>query len=276
MRAQRVASGVRDATRAGIDSAQSAKAALGRYASLARHDRPIGPIKEIFVPAKNDDIPFPVPSKKRSPRPAALVGIVAVVVVVAICIGTLLFDAVSAPPSFEVVKAEATDASDAGADGEQPAAEKTILVHVGGEVRAPGLYEIAQGSRVNDAIEAAGGFTDDASRDAVNLAREVADGEQIIVAAVEEVERQASAASSGSVPGGSSASGAAGAQKKVNINTASAEELDSLPGIGASTAQKIVADRAANGPFKTIEDLKRVTGIGEKKFAQLADSITVG
>ena len=63
---------------------------------------------------------------------------------------------------------------------------------------------------------------------------------------------------------------------KVNINTASAAQLDTLPGVGASTAEKIVADREANGPFKTVEDLKRVSGIGDKKFAALADAICVG
>ena len=77
--------------------------------------------------------------------------------------------------------------------------------------------------------------------------------------------------------GGSASSGSAGTGGgKVNINTASAEELDVLPGVGPSTAAKIVADREANGPFSTIEDLKRVSGIGDKKYAELADSICVG
>ena len=70
--------------------------------------------------------------------------------------------------------------------------------------------------------------------------------------------------------------GAAGVGGKVNINTASAEQLDTLPGVGESTAQKIIADREANGPFSSPEDLKRVSGIGDKKYAELADLITVG
>ena len=119
-----------------------------------------------------------------------------------------------------------------------------------------------------DAIQAAGGFTEDARHDAVNLARVLTDGEQIIVPTTQtdggSDTTPATAASPGTVAG------------KVNINTADAATLDTLPGIGASTAAKIVADREANGPFKTIEDLKRVSGIGDKKFTQLEGCITVG
>ena len=149
-----------------------------------------------------------------------------------------------------------------------PIVEKTIFVHVEGAVAAPGLFELSEGSRVYDAIQAAGGFTEDARHDAVNLARVLTDGEQIIVPTTQtdggSDTTPATAASPGTATG------------KVNINTADAATLDTLPGIGASTAAKIVADREANGPFKTIEDLKRVSGIGDKKFSQLEGCITVG
>ncbi|MFR9170171.1 MAG: ComEA family DNA-binding protein, partial [Gordonibacter urolithinfaciens] len=89
--------------------------------------------------------------------------------------------------------------------------------------------------------------------------------------------QEAASAGVGGVSAGAGASApTGGASGKVNINTASATQLDTLPGVGASTAEKIVADREANGPFKTVEDLKRVSGIGDKKFAALADAICVG
>lgn len=138
-------------------------------------------------------------------------------------------------------------------------------------------YLVPKGSRVQDAIEAAGGFAENAARDALNLAREIGDGEQVLVpsegitdpARVDDATTETFA---GAVGGGVGAL----TNGKVNINTASAAQLDTLPGVGASTAEKIVSDRATNGPFKVIEDLKRVSGIGDKKFAALADAICVG
>lgn len=132
---------------------------------------------------------------------------------------------------------------------------------------SPGVYELAEGARVSDALEAAGGAVEGAAPDALNLARVINDGEQIIVPTEEDQEQQAASGS---------AAGASGMGGKVNINTATAEQLDTLPGIGESTAQKIIADREANGPFASVEDLKRVSGIGDKKYADLADLITVG
>ena len=145
-------------------------------------------------------------------------------------------------------------------------AGRIIVVHVSGAVASSGVYELPEGSRVSDAIDAAGGMVDDASEDALNLARGLVDGEQVVVPTVEEHMQELQAAADG----GASPSG------KVNINTATAEQLDTLPGIGESTAQKIIADREANGPFASPEDLKRVSGIGDKKYAELADLITVG
>lgn len=151
-----------------------------------------------------------------------------------------------------------------------------VCVHVSGAVCEPGVYRLTTGSRVDDAVKEAGGFSDDACADAVNLARVVNDGEQIVVPTLEQMEQ---AGSSGAL-GASSVSGesfsALTDSDKVNINTADAAELDTLPGIGPATAEKIVADRQSNGLFSTIEDLKRVSGIGDKKYAQLSDLICVG
>jgi competence protein ComEA len=134
-----------------------------------------------------------------------------------------------------------------------------IYVHILGEVRQPGLYELRDGDRAVDAVAAAGGFTESADAAGLNLARFVSDGEQIIVPAI------------GEVP----AAGAGGAPGKVNLNTADAALLDTLPGVGPATAAKIIAWREQNGRFESIEDLLDVGGIGEAKFESLRDLVTV-
>ena len=182
---------------------------------------------------------------------------------------------VVAPDSaFTVEKADASDGESGQADPVQ-SKNASLLVHVGGSVADPGLYELAGDARVQQAIDAAGGFAEDAAIDALNLARQVQDGEQIIVPSMQQ------ATDSGTpVPADSGASavssGGAVANGKVDINTATVDQLQQLNGVGPALAQRIIADRQANGPFKTVEDLKRVSGIGDKKFASLADSICVG
>lgn len=148
--------------------------------------------------------------------------------------------------------------------------QEKIVVHVGGSVNKPGVYELTLGDRVEKAIAAAGGASDGAVLDALNLARILQDGEQILVPHERDYETGALGTSNTQ---GISASIAPG---KVNINTADVTQLDSLPGIGESTAQKIIADREANGPFEKVEDIQRVSGIGEKKYEQLAELISVG
>ena len=217
-------------------------------------------------------------------RLPVLVGVTAVAIVVMVCAGRLLLDAASSE-GFAVVQPDGAEqaAGDGDADaaaeaGAPQAAPAPLRVHVGGAVAAPGVYDLAEGARVLDAVEAAGGFAEGAARDALNLARAVSDGEQVVVPSEADIAAQeAASAGVGGVSAGAGASApTGGASGKVNINTASAAQLDTLPGVGASTAEKIVADREANGPFKTVEDLKRVSGIGDKKFAALADAICVG
>ena len=215
-----------------------------------------------------DKIPFSAPSR-RKPKPAVVIGIVSVAVAILCIAGLQLAHALLPGTEFSISKAQTSTSEpieDASSDA--PVVEKTIFVHVEGAVAAPGLFELSEGSRVYDAIQAAGGFTEDARHDAVNLARVLTDGEQIIVPTIQ--------TEGGSDDTPSTAASPGTAAGKVNINTADAATLDTLPGIGASTAAKIVADREANGPFKTIEDLKRVSGIGDKKFTQLEGCITVG
>ncbi len=147
----------------------------------------------------------------------------------------------------------------------------SLCVHVDGAVRAPGVYYLAEGSRIVDAVAAAGGLTETAYTAAVNLAQVLQDGEQVVIPD----EAEGGAAGTAPASGGAGTATASGAAAPVNLNRATADELVALPGIGAATAAKIVADREANGPFRAIEDLKRVSGIGDKKFEALRELICV-
>jgi len=148
-----------------------------------------------------------------------------------------------------------------------PGGGAAVYVHVGGAVRHPGLYKLAPSSRVYDAIEAAGGGTEFADLDAVNLAAKVKDGDKVLVP------QRAPPAGRGSAPPG--AATAAGGGGLVNINSADAAGLDALPGIGPSIAQRIIAYRTEHGGFRTVEELMDVPGIGPAKFADIKDHVTV-
>jgi len=141
-----------------------------------------------------------------------------------------------------------------------------IGVYVVGAVMKPGVYFLPQGSRVADALEAAGGPTDEADLVRVNLAKRVYDEEQIYVPRLGEENPPLPP------PSGSPGSQAGG---KININTATTAELDTLPGIGPVLAQRIVDYRKANGPFAAIEDIKNVRGIGDATFEEIEELIFV-
>lgn len=142
---------------------------------------------------------------------------------------------------------------------------KVLFIHVAGTVKSPGVYKLKEGSRVFDAINAAGGYALNADLNALNLATPLTDGERVYVPALGEVPQQAS-----SLPGRVSSS-----TSKININTADAQQLESLPGIGPVFAQRIIDYRTSQGRFSNIEDIKNVSGIGKKRFEQLKDLITV-
>lgn len=213
-------------------------------------------------------------SSRGQMKPTLAVGAVVVAVMAAIVVaaalgafrGGVVIERESAPISTLSI----TAATPSAASTPEPATDP-VFVHIDGAVVAPGVYEMT-GSlpRVNDAVMAAGGLAGDADTSALNLAAVLSDGEKIYVPRQGEV--VAGQASSGAASGsdvGASSSGV------ININTATAEELDSLPGIGPSTAAAIVEDRERNGPFANPEDLMRVSGIGEGKFSKLKDQIRV-
>ena len=164
----------------------------------------------------------------------------------------------------------------------QPAPTKEpIAVHVVGAVPRPGLYEFAEGARVQDAIDAAGGLLTSANVDSINLAALLEDGQQLDIPYKEGEEPSAEDSGGGgddlNLPGGTEepTDTGGGENELININTASLEELDSLPGIGPSIAQRIIDYRDQNGPFAAIEDILNVSGIGPSTFDQIKDLITV-
>lgn len=142
-----------------------------------------------------------------------------------------------------------------------------IIVDICGAVNAPGVYELAEGSRLYEAIELAGGLTEDACVRLVNRAALLTDGEKVYIYTETEATAEETA--------GASASGGAGGGGKVNINTANSETLQNLKGVGPATAAKIIEYRDSYGPFKAIEDIMNVSGIGEKTFAGFRESIRV-
>ena len=147
-----------------------------------------------------------------------------------------------------------------------------VYVDVDGAVVSPGVYRLKDGARVAQAIDAAGGLAPEADVTGLNRASKVTDGQKIHVPTVGE--QQASIAEAGD-GGASASSGVSGATGLVNINTASAAELQTLSGIGPSMAQSIIDERTKNGAFASVDDLMRVSGIGEKKLAKIKDCICV-
>jgi len=156
-----------------------------------------------------------------------------------------------------------------------------IQVQVSGEVHAPGVYALPPGSRLQEAIAAAGGFTAEANSAALNLASPLEDGFWVQVPSQIKTETPFPTAA-----GSSGARSSAGEQPSpttaestsslIDINTATQEELESLPGIGPVTAQKIIAFREENGPFTSIEEIQKVSGIGPATFEKIRELITVG
>lgn len=240
---------------------------------------------ETVVDAANPELPaweaVPAPSLRErlkrgvSAPIAAGIAVFGAVLIVAI---VMVLVRPSGGEAVDEAAAEAEASSPAApsqSEDAEPAAKtpaddgKTVMVHVVGEVKSPGIVELDSGSRVADAIEAAGGAKAAAVIDALNLARVVADGEQIVVPDAEGAKTPASGP--GDPVGG--ADQPAGAP--VNLNQADAAALETLPRIGPALAQRIIEWRDANGGFTSVDQLGDVTGIGEKTLAGMRDLVTI-
>lgn len=201
--------------------------------------------------------------------------------------------------NLEIAKTE--EKEDDEKENKEESKEEKIIVHLSGAVEKEGIIELNENSRMADAIEKAGGLKENACIDEINLAYKLEDGMKIYIPTKEECKKQTTsngtetntgktnsggASSNGGTSitgatsnGGTSITGTSGnnmkKQGKVNINTASQTELETLPGIGPSTALKILNYRKEKGKFKKIEDIKEVSGIGDSKYNKIKDLITI-
>jgi competence protein ComEA len=163
-----------------------------------------------------------------------------------------------------------TSAPNGAGTGKPAAAAAKIVVHVAGAVAHAGVVELGANARVIDAIEAVGGAQPDGDLDRLNLAAKLADGERVFVAKVGQADPGVGAATGGEATVGSGTPGA-----KINLNTATQAQLELLPGIGPTYAQAIITERQARGGFKSVNELRNVRGIGDKRFSELEPLVTV-
>lgn len=163
------------------------------------------------------------------------------------------------------VPKDSTDEKEDGNQKEEVVEQDLITVDVKGAVKSPGIYDLPVGSRINDAVQKAGGLTDNADSKSINLAQKISDEALVYVPTKEEVANQ------------ESYSNATGNKesKKVNLNKASLEELKQVKGLGAKRAQDIIDHRESNGKFKSVDELKKVSGIGAKTIEKLKEYVTV-
>jgi competence protein ComEA len=151
---------------------------------------------------------------------------------------------------------------------------KRIVVHVAGAVRRPGVYRLADGERIADAVRRAGGGARSADLDAINLAAKVRDGVQVLVPRKTTGPAPGSAAAGGGA-GGAPGAGATATAAVVDLNTATAEQLETLDGVGPATSAKILQYRTEHGPFRSVDDLEQIAGIGPKKLAAMRPRVRV-
>lgn len=163
-----------------------------------------------------------------------------------------------------------------GTDNEE---ENKILIHITGSVKAEGVVILNSGDRIIDAIEAAGGEKEDADLSKLNLAYILQDGEKLYVPSINDTEEKVYVTAENGenviTEGAGNTDKVDGKKETVNINTATKEELMTLPGVGESTAIKIIDYRKSNGKFQKIEDIKNVPGIGDSKFQNMKEKLSV-
>jgi competence protein ComEA len=209
-------------------------------------------------------------------RAGLVAGAVAVTVVVAIAWLAFVRNGAGAGPPPELTMPQATagtvgtasssSTDPSGGDGVSGGVAGVVIVHVAGAVASPGLYRLGGAPRVADAVDAAGGAAPDADVDALNLAAPVADGQRIYVP------RQGEA---GADPSAGDTGVAAGESQPLDLNSATSEQLDALPGIGPSTAEAIISYRREHGRFRSVDELLEVRGIGQAKLDELRTKVRV-
>ncbi|MEV0066527.1 MULTISPECIES: ComEA family DNA-binding protein [unclassified Amycolatopsis] len=226
---------------------------------LAAGPRTVGPggrLVRRWLPGGADPAHPGLPGVLKSHRVLVVLGLVVVAVLIAA--GFAVFSgspAMEVAPSLPSAKAHPSVAAPASS------ASATLVISVIGHVRAPGLVTVPAGSRVADAVRAAGGADPGTDLSSLNLARKLTDGEQLAV---------------GITVASSAPAGAGAAPGKLDLNSATPEQLDTLPGVGEVTAGRIIDWRTQHGGFSSVEQLRDVEGIGESKFEKLREQVTVG
>ncbi|MFG2605723.1 helix-hairpin-helix domain-containing protein [Streptomyces sp. NPDC048514] len=176
---------------------------------------------------------------------------------------------VRAESSFTQRHEDAKENASAGAAmGTSATPGGEIVVDVGGKVRKPGILRLPAGSRVADALRAAGGIRPGASSQGLNRARFLVDGEQVLVGV-----SATAPVSPGQLGGAAAGPAGAGATAPVSLNTATADQLDTLPGVGPVLAQHIIDYRGRHGGFRSVDELREVNGIGDRRFTDLRDLV---
>ena len=187
--------------------------------------------------------------------------------------GFLLLKPVAQTPAKEsnlqsevtAVSKDSTDEKEDGNQKEEVVGQDLITVDVKGAVKTPGIYDLPVGSRINDAVQKAGGLTDNADSKSINLAQKISDEALVYVPTKGEDTSQATQSNASNSK----------ENKKVNLNKASLEELKQVKGLGAKRAQDIIDHRDSNGKFKSVDELKKVSGIGTKTIEKLKEYVTV-
>ncbi len=207
-------------------------------------------------------------------RPNKKIALVCILLLVlAMGIGWLVFTQQSALTIERISSETADETVEADGSSETELTTSSFVVHVDGAVLTPGVYRLeGDDLRLQDAVDAAGGLLEEADTTSVNLASLIEDGTKIYIPYEGE---EVDATTTVSTQGTSTTSDSSNSSGLININTATAEELDELPGVGPSTAAAIIQDREENGPFSSPEDIMRVSGIGEKKYAKMEAYICV-
>ena len=202
-------------------------------------------------------------------RPAEVVAL-ALLATGAVAVVALLWWLNGSTDPGPAVAAPAMDAAATADPGGLGLSSGEVIVHVAGAVRQPGVYTLPGGSRVGEAVNAAGGATRRAVLDGLNLARVVVDGEQVLVP-----DKRSQAPPAGAAGGGGAAGAAGAPAAKLRLNQASETDFETLPGIGPVLASRIVQHRDSVGGFKEVGELRDVPGIGEKTFQSLVDLVTL-